>query len=345
MIWKVLGAAAGLLGASFYRLISWCQQTFDADDWIVWLLPAGGILIAWMYSRAGSAGDTNNVLRAVQGGHSVSPGMTDVPHLRQHRHHPPFGGSVGTEGAAVQIGAGVAYAPGRLGKLRPEQVRVLLTSGISGCFAVIVGTPVTAVILAIELAGVLAALCGLVSIGKCTSIQYAAKGYSRLSRSPLWRVALGGLIVAALTWAAGATAYNGDGLPLRREAAAGRTEPASFLWKMASIALTLGAGFEGGAIVPTLVTGATFGGWRGPLLGLSAQLSAGLGMTAVFCGAINGPVTSFALGMELVRTPVCICCWLALSAMCAPVLASCIRLSSPGSRRSDGRWAVFRTGS
>ena len=50
-------------------------------------------------------------------------------------------------------------------------------------------------------------------------------------------------------------------------------------------ALTLGAGFKGGEIVPIFfTTGATFRLWPAPLLGLPPQLGAALGMVALFCG-------------------------------------------------------------
>lgn len=357
LIWPVLlgalavGCATGLLGASFYRIINWCQDTFDSQPWLVWLLPAAGAAIALIYRKAGHVGNTNDVLKAVQGKHTLSFWMAPLIYLCTVITR-LFGGSVGTEGAAIQIGAGVADVVGRTARLKSEQVRVLLMSGISGGFAAIVGTPVTAVILAIELAGVgvmyysailpcavssavsfaiasafgsqfpsfsvntvpavdalsiaqvaaLGALSGIVSIGQCASIRYAGKAYSCLLPNPVWRAVAGGLVVALLTQIVGSTVYNGAGLPLLNEAAEGSVEPGSFLWKMAFTALTLGAGFRGGAIVPTLVVGATFGGWCGPLFGLPVPLSTGIGMSAVFCGALNCPMTCFVLGMEVFGT-------------------------------------------
>ena len=61
----------------------------------------------------------------------------------------------------------------------------------------------------------------------------------------------------------------------------------------------LGAGFRGGEIVPVLFTGAAFGTVVGPLLGLSQSFGGALGMTAVFCGATNCPITSILLAYEL----------------------------------------------
>lgn len=354
MIWKVLAGAAligvitGLIGASFYRLTDICSKNFISHPGLVWLLPAAGVLIAFVYRRAGDVGETNRVLKAVQGRAVLSFLMVPLIYAGTVLTR-LFGGSVGTEGAAIQIGAGTAALVGRGGWLHPEQKRVLLMSGISGGFAAIVGTPVTAIVLAIELAGVgvmyysailpcaissavsfaiagafgssfpnfhmgsippldgrsiaqvmiLAALCGLVSIGLCAAIKYAGRGYAKLFPNTLIRAAAGGLVIAAATTLLGTTLYNEGGLRLLAQAGKGSAAPAAFLWKIAFTALTLGAGFKGGAIVPTLVTGAAFGGAAGPVLGLSPSLGAGIGMTAVFCGAINCPMTSFVLGLEV----------------------------------------------
>ena len=64
-------------------------------------------------------------------------------------------------------------------------------------------------------------------------------------------------------------------------------------------ALTLGAGFKGGEIVPIVFTGATFGCVAAPLLGLPPQLGAALGMVALFCGCTNSPLASICLAIEV----------------------------------------------
>lgn len=69
--------------------------------------------------------------------------------------------------------------------------------------------------------------------------------------------------------------------------------------KMLLTALTLGAGYKGGEIVPVFFVGATFGCSYGALLGLPAPLAAGLGMVAAFCGVTNCPLTSILLAYEL----------------------------------------------
>src|SRR5699024_8299451 len=58
-------------------------------------------------------------------------------------------------------------------------------------------------------------------------------------------------------------------------------------------------GFKGGEVVPSFFVGATFGCVAGPLLGLPAGFAAALGLVAVFCGAVNCPVASILLSVEL----------------------------------------------
>lgn len=64
-------------------------------------------------------------------------------------------------------------------------------------------------------------------------------------------------------------------------------------------ALTLGAGFKGGEIVPSLCIGAAFSCTVAPLLGLPVQLAAACGMTGVFCGVTNCPITALLIAFEL----------------------------------------------
>lgn len=147
--------------------------------------------------------------------------------------------------------------------------------------------------------GVLGVLCALLSILFCKATHAAPKIYARLFPNALARAAAGGALVLALTLLVGSQDYNGAGDALIRRMLAGETIPAAFLLKILFTALTLGAGFRGGEIVPVLCTGAAFGTTVGPLLGLSQSLGGALGMAAVFCGATNCPLSAILLSYEL----------------------------------------------
>jgi H+/Cl- antiporter ClcA len=72
-----------------------------------------------------------------------------------------------------------------------------------------------------------------------------------------------------------------------------------FLLKMLFTALTLGAGFKGGEIVPSFTVGAALGSAMAAMLGLPQALVTACGMTGLFCGMTNSPVTSLLISFEL----------------------------------------------
>ncbi len=81
----------------------------------------------------------------------------------------------------------------------------------------------------------------------------------------------------ALTYISGTRDYNGAGVDVIQWAFYGGVEPFAFLWKILFTAITLGAGFKGGEIVPSFFVGATFGAAISPLMGLSTSFGAALG--------------------------------------------------------------------
>ena len=64
-------------------------------------------------------------------------------------------------------------------------------------------------------------------------------------------------------------------------------------------ALTIGAGYKGGEIVPSFAVGASAGCLFGSLTGFSPQLSTAIGMGAVFCGVTNCPLTALLISFEM----------------------------------------------
>ena len=148
-------------------------------------------------------------------------------------------------------------------------------------------------------AAALGALCAVLSIWFCKAMHAAPRLYARFLPDPLVRAAAGGALVLALTLLTGSQTYNGAGDGVIRRMLAGETIPEAFLLKILFTALTLGAGFRGGEIVPVLFTGCAFGVWAGPMLGLPHSFSGALGMAATFCGATNCPLTSILLAYDL----------------------------------------------
>lgn len=141
-------------------------------------------------------------------------------------------------------------------------------------------------------------LAGL-SIAFCELLHITPKLYAQYFPNAYLRVVVGGVLIIALTKLLGTTDYNGAGSAVIAAAIAGQALPWAFALKMLFTALTLGAGYKGGEIVPIFFTGATFGCAVAPLLGLPAPLGAALGMVALFCGCTNSPLASICLGLEV----------------------------------------------
>ena len=110
----------------------------------------------------------------------------------------------------------------------------------------------------------------------------------------------GGALIIALTLIAGTTDYNGAGTDVIAAAIEqGRARPWDAALKLLFTAVTLSCGFRGGEMVPTFFIGATMGCALGPVLGIPAGFAGAVGLAAVFCGAVNCPVASVILAMEL----------------------------------------------
>lgn len=139
----------------------------------------------------------------------------------------------------------------------------------------------------------------LISILFCIAMEHTSHAYRRHISNPMLRVLVGGCIVIALTYLVGCRDYNGAGMDIITNALHGDAKAEAFLLKILFTALTLGAGFKGGEIVPSFFIGATFGCVAGPLIGLPAGFAAALCMGAVFCGVTNCPLTSVILCIEL----------------------------------------------
>ena len=159
--------------------------------------------------------------------------------------------------------------------------------------------PVPALGMFLRVAG-FAALCALLSVLFCEGILGTERALRRWMPNPWVRAAAGGAALLVMTLLSGTRAYNGAGMGVLAAALEhGTAHPLAFLLKLAFTAVTLGAGFKGGEVVPSFFVGAAFGASLGPLLGIPAPCAAALGLTGVFCGASNAPLASVFLAVEL----------------------------------------------
>lgn len=145
----------------------------------------------------------------------------------------------------------------------------------------------------------IAVACAALSAFFCWLLHQSSAVYQKLLPNPFLRIAAGGALVCALALLLGTRDYLGAGSEVIVRAVDGAARPEAFALKMVFTALTLGAGYKGGEIVPSLYVGATCGCTMGLWLGISPSLCAAVGLTALFCGVTNCPITALIIGIEL----------------------------------------------
>lgn len=146
----------------------------------------------------------------------------------------------------------------------------------------------------------LAVLCALVSVLFCETIHGLEAGMKKWVKNDILRPMAGGAVIIVLTALCRTQDYNGAGMDVIVAAIErGTVAPWAFLMKLLFTAVTLGVGFKGGEVVPSFFVGATFACAVGPLLGIPAGFAAAVGLVSVFCGAVNCPLSSIFLAVEL----------------------------------------------
>ena len=343
----VIGLVGGIIGSLFHIGVDTATQVRLAHSWVLYLMPVGGLAIVGLYRITKTEGKgTNDVIASVHFGEQV-PGLlvpvifvsTVITHL--------CGGSAGREGAALQIGGGIGYQAGRLLRLGEKDLPLATLCGLSGVFAALFGTPLTATVFALEvisvgvlyyaglvpcltaaltgylvsvlmgvpptrftvtvpglevrtmlLVMVLALLCAVVSILFCRGLHGVERLLKRTLKNPYLRVAAGAAVLIGLTLLTNGD-YNGAGMEVISRAIAGQADPWAWVWKLLFTAITIGCGFKGGEVVPSFFVGAAFGCVAAGWLGLPAGFGAAMGLVSVFCGAVNCPLASIILSVEL----------------------------------------------
>jgi len=343
----VIGLVGGIIGSLFHIGVDTATQARLAHPWVLYLMPVGGPAIVGLYRLTKTEGKgTNDIIASVHFGEQV-PGLlvpvifvsTVITHL--------CGGSAGREGAALQIGGGIGYQAGRLLRLGEKDLPLATLCGMSGVFAALFGTPLTATVFALEvisvgvlyyaglvpcltaaltgylvsvlmgvpptrftvtvpglevrtmlLVMVLALLCAVVSILFCRGLHGVEHLLKRTLKNPYLRVAVGAAVLIGLTLLTNGD-YNGAGMEVIGRAIAGEADPWAWVWKLLFTAITIGCGFKGGEVVPSFFVGAAFGCVAAGWLGLPAGFGAAMGLVSVFCGAVNCPLASIILSVEL----------------------------------------------
>ena len=147
----LIGALGGLLGAGFHHTLHFVTHVRQQHNWLILLLPVGGLLTVALYKllRLQNNRGTNEIIDATLDGRHVSPLVAPGIFLATAMTH-LFGGSAGREGAALQLGGSVASMLGKILRLKKNDRKVLIMSGMSAVFAGLFGTPLTACLFTME---------------------------------------------------------------------------------------------------------------------------------------------------------------------------------------------------
>lgn len=351
----IVGLIGGSVGSVFHIAIDFVTEYRTEHDWVLYLLPAGGLVLAALYGLCKRFGklDTNRVLDAVKTEEKVPFVMAPLIFISTVVTH-FVGGSAGREGAALQLGGSIGYNTGKALRLDKKDLHIAVMTGMSAVFAALFGTPLTAAVFALEVVSVgvsyyaalvpcvfaaivgsrlalsfglhpvhfagvlipeiswisvgqvivLAVLCALVSILFCVSIKKCEHITEKLLPNRYVRGLVGGALILLVSLfinlLTGSFDYNGAGMDvITRAIMEGSARPEAFILKILLTAMTISVGFKGGEIVPAFFIGSTFGCVVGSLLGLDAGFAAAIGFTSLFCGAVNCPLASTILALEV----------------------------------------------
>lgn len=148
----LIGFFSGSASAFFLVSLEWVTQFREHNNWIIWLLPMGGLYIGWLYHQYGTTvvKGNNLLLEEYENPQKTIPfkmaPMVLVSTLITHL----FGGSAGREGTAVQMGGAIADQFTGIFKLDDSDRKTLIILGISAGFASIFGTPLAGALFALE---------------------------------------------------------------------------------------------------------------------------------------------------------------------------------------------------
>lgn len=148
----LIGALLGVIGAFFAICIEKATHIRTHNDYLIWFLPAGGLVIAFLYRamKLPLSIGTDEIIKTVRTQEHVpflmAPAIflsTAITHL--------FGGSAGREGAALQLGGAIGAAVGDLTHPKSDSRRIFELCGMAALFSALFGTPVTAAIFVLEI--------------------------------------------------------------------------------------------------------------------------------------------------------------------------------------------------
>lgn len=151
VIAPITGVIVGLVGVAFVKGLGLVTGFRETHPYIILGLPFAGLAIVSLYKICKYEKDkgTNLIISTIHAKTEIPLRMAPLIFISTILTH-LFGGSAGREGAALQLGGSIANQVGRWLKLDEHDTRTIVMCGMSAAFSSIFGTPMAAVIFAIE---------------------------------------------------------------------------------------------------------------------------------------------------------------------------------------------------
>lgn len=151
LISVVIGLTVGAVGTVFGHGVAWATRVWNRYHWTVFLMPAAGLLIVWLYRacREEKNRGTDMVIEAVSANEEVTFATAPLIFISTILSH-CVSASLGREGAALQLGGSLGNLIGKVMKLDEKDKKVAVICGMSAGFAALFGTPLAAAVFAME---------------------------------------------------------------------------------------------------------------------------------------------------------------------------------------------------
>ncbi|MCC8168866.1 MAG: chloride channel protein, partial [Oscillospiraceae bacterium] len=153
LIAAVTGGVGGFIGMTFHVSVEAVTDIRLVHGWTLYFLPLGGIIIVALYKLCNFNKGTDAVISSIRTDDEVPAMMAPLIYVSTVITH-LLGGSAGREGAALQIGGSIGSQLGKMLSLDEKDMHLITMCGMSGVFAALFGTPLTATFFALEVTSV-----------------------------------------------------------------------------------------------------------------------------------------------------------------------------------------------
>ena len=209
-----VGVVSGSCGVLFHKLVEIVTEFRTDNPNIIFLLPAGGLFIVFLYRITGQYDNrgTNLILSSIQSNDFIPFRVMPLIFISTITTH-LFGGSVGSEGAAMQIGGSIGETIAIHTKMDDDDKHILIMCAMSACFSAVFGTPLAAAVFSMEVVSIgMMHYAALIPCVAASEVAYIISGHFgntgnhfTISEIPAFSTVSAGKIILASVLFAGAS--------------------------------------------------------------------------------------------------------------------------------------------